>query len=45
AIYDTEDRELFKQAMEEIGEPVPRSRAVSTIKDALALVMKFRVCP
>ncbi len=38
AIYDTEDRELFKQAMEEIGEPVPRSRAVSTIKDALALI-------
>lgn len=38
AIYDTEDRELFKQAMEEIGEPVPRSRAVSTIKDALELI-------
>ena len=41
AIYDTEDRELFKQAMEEIGEPVPRSRAVSTIKDALALIPKL----
>jgi carbamoyl-phosphate synthase large subunit len=38
AIYDTEDRELFKQAMEEIGEPVPRSRAVSTIEDAIALI-------
>ena len=38
AIYDTEDRELFKQAMEEIGEPVPRSRAVSTIEDAEALI-------
>jgi carbamoyl-phosphate synthase large subunit len=38
AIYDTEDRELFKQAMEEIGEPVPRSQAVSTIEDALALI-------
>ncbi|NOQ33712.1 MAG: carbamoyl-phosphate synthase large subunit [Methanosarcinales archaeon] len=38
AIYDTEDRELFKQAMEKIGEPIPRSRAVSTIKDALALI-------
>ncbi len=41
AIYDTEDRELFKQAMEKIGEPVPRSRAVSTIKDALALIPKL----
>ena len=38
AIYDTEDRELFKQAMEQIGEPVPRSRAVSTIEDAVALI-------
>ena len=41
AIYDTEDRELFKQAMEEIGEPVPRSRAVSTIEDAIALIPKL----
>jgi len=41
AIYDTEDRELFKQAMEGIGEPVPRSRAVSTIEDALALIPKL----
>ncbi|MEA1966575.1 MAG: carbamoyl-phosphate synthase large subunit, partial [Euryarchaeota archaeon] len=38
AIYDTEDRELFKQAMEGIGEPVPRSRAVSTIDAAVALI-------
>ena len=38
AIYDTEDRELFKEAMGRIGEPVPRSRAVSTIEDALALI-------
>jgi len=38
AIYDTEDRGLFKQAMEQIGKPVPRSRAVSTIKDAVALI-------
>ncbi len=38
AIYDTEDRELFKQAMEEIGEPVPRSRAVSTIDAAVSLI-------
>ncbi|MEA1945552.1 MAG: carbamoyl-phosphate synthase large subunit [Euryarchaeota archaeon] len=38
AIYDTEDRELFKEAMERIGEPVPRSHAVSGIEDALALI-------
>ena len=38
AIYDTEDRGLFKQAMERIREPVPGSRAVSTIEDALALI-------
>jgi carbamoyl-phosphate synthase large subunit len=41
AIYDTEDREFFKQAMEKIGEPVPRSRAVSTIEDAEALIPKL----
>ena len=41
AIYDTEDRELFKRAMEKIGEPVPRSRAVSTIEDAIALIPKL----
>jgi len=30
AIYDTEDRDRFKHAMERIGEKVPRSRAVSS---------------
>ncbi|MCK4938560.1 MAG: carbamoyl-phosphate synthase large subunit, partial [Methanosarcinales archaeon] len=38
AIQDTEDRDLFKQAMQRIGEPVPRSKAVNIIEDAVALI-------
>lgn len=38
AIRDTEDRDLFKQAMRRIGEPIPRSKAVNTIDDAVALI-------
>ncbi|WP_340817907.1 carbamoyl-phosphate synthase large subunit [Methanolobus sp. WCC4] len=38
AIKNTEDRELFKQAMEKIGEKVPRSTAVSSLKEAEALI-------
>ncbi|SFM56129.1 carbamoyl-phosphate synthase large subunit [Methanolobus profundi] len=38
AIKNTEDRELFKQAMEKIGEKVPRSTAISTLKEAEALI-------
>ncbi|MEA1984224.1 MAG: ATP-grasp domain-containing protein, partial [Euryarchaeota archaeon] len=34
AITNTEDRELFKQTMEDIGEKVPRSKAVSSLKEA-----------
>ncbi|MCG7849563.1 MAG: carbamoyl-phosphate synthase large subunit [ANME-2 cluster archaeon] len=41
AIQDTEDRDLFKQAMQRIGEPVPRSKAVNTIDDAVALIDKL----
>jgi len=37
AIYDTEDRDRFKHAMERIGEEVPRSRAVSSIEEAMTL--------
>lgn len=36
AIKKAEDRELFKQTMEEIGEPVPPSMIVSTVSEALA---------
>ncbi|MHC1576414.1 MAG: carbamoyl-phosphate synthase large subunit [Methanosarcinaceae archaeon] len=34
AIKNTEDRELFKQTMENIGERVPRSKAVFSLKEA-----------
>ncbi|MDO4541164.1 MAG: carbamoyl-phosphate synthase large subunit, partial [Syntrophomonadaceae bacterium] len=36
AIARAEDRELFKQTMEAIGEPVPESTIVHTIEEALA---------
>ncbi|MCL2148627.1 MAG: carbamoyl-phosphate synthase large subunit [Methanomassiliicoccaceae archaeon] len=35
AIAMSEDRELFKETMERIGEPVPLSRSVNTIQEAL----------
>ncbi|ABE51822.1 carbamoyl-phosphate synthase large subunit [Methanococcoides burtonii] len=38
AIKNTEDRELFKNKMEDIGEKVPRSVAVSTLKEAEAII-------
>ncbi len=38
AIKNSEDRELFKQTMERIGEKVPRSRAVSSLKEAEAVI-------
>ena len=34
AIAMSEDRELFKETMERIGEPVPVSRSVNTIEEA-----------
>jgi len=36
AIKKGEDRELFKQLMQEIGEPVPESATVETVEDAVA---------
>ncbi len=38
AIEMSEDRELFKETMEKIGEPVPVSRSVNTIQEALEAV-------
>lgn len=38
AIEMSEDRELFKKTMERIGEPVPLSRSVNTIQEALEAV-------
>ena len=36
-IQKAEDREKFKQMLEEIGEPVPPSGIVSTVEDAVSL--------
>ncbi|MGA9141657.1 MAG: carbamoyl-phosphate synthase large subunit [Methanocella sp.] len=41
AIYDTEDRDLFKHAMEAIGEKVPRSFACHTIEEAVGVIGKL----
>jgi len=38
AIAMSEDRELFKETMERIGEPVPLSRSVTSIPEALEAV-------
>jgi carbamoyl-phosphate synthase large subunit len=36
AIQEAEDRDLFKKAMQRVGEPVPRSVAVNSMEEALA---------
>jgi carbamoyl-phosphate synthase large subunit len=36
AIQEAEDRDLFKKAMQRVGEPVPRSLAVNSMEEALA---------
>ncbi len=38
AIKDSEDRDLFKRKMLSIGEKVPRSKAVNTLKEAEAMI-------
>ncbi len=38
SIQEAEDRDLFKKAMERVGEPVPRSKAVNTLDEALAVM-------
>ncbi|MFV9631721.1 MAG: carbamoyl-phosphate synthase large subunit [Methanosarcinales archaeon] len=38
AIRETEDRDLFKQAMQRIGEPLPRSKAVNFIDEAVEMI-------
>ena len=38
AIAKSEDRELFKETMEEIGEPVPKSMSVNSYEEALKAV-------
>ena len=41
AIRETEDRDLFKQAMQRIGEPLPRSKAVNSIDEAVEMIDKL----
>lgn len=36
AIDQAEDRDLFKQLMEELGQPIPESAIVATVEEALA---------
>jgi len=36
SIQEAEDRDLFKKAMQRVGEPVPRSVAVNSMEEALA---------
>ena len=38
SIREAEDRDLFKKAMQRVGEPVPRSKAVNTLDEALAVM-------
>jgi carbamoyl-phosphate synthase large subunit len=45
AIALSEDRELFKQMMIGLGEPVPRSRTVKTVKDAVKAVSEIGTYP
>ncbi|MHC1630853.1 MAG: carbamoyl-phosphate synthase large subunit [Methanotrichaceae archaeon] len=41
AIQETEDRDLFKKAMERIGEPVPKSMAVNSMDEAKIALKKI----
>jgi carbamoyl-phosphate synthase large subunit len=45
AIALSEDRELFKQTMIDLGEPVPKSRTVKTVKDAVKAVSEIGTYP
>src|SRR5512136_2479853 len=38
SIQEAEDRDLFKKAMQRVGEPVPKSKAVNTLQEALAVM-------
>ncbi len=41
AIEDAEDRDLFKQVMERIGEPVAKAKVATTVDEALAVVHDY----
>jgi len=38
SIRDSEDRDLFKKAMQRVGEPVPKSKAVNNLDEALQVM-------
>ncbi len=38
SIQEAEDRDLFKKAMQRVGEPVPKSKAVNTLDEALQVM-------
>lgn len=38
SIQEAEDRDLFKKAMQRVGEPVPRSKAVNNLDEALQVM-------
>ena len=38
SIREAEDRDLFKKAMQRVGEPVPKSKAVNTMEEALQVM-------
>lgn len=41
AIDQAEDRDLFKQLMEELNQPIPESEIVSTVEEAVAFATKI----
>ena len=41
SIEDTEDRELFRQRLDEVGCKAPRSKAVSSVDDAIAFAREM----
>ena len=38
SIQEAEDRDLFKRAMQRVGEPVPKSKAVNSLEEALQVM-------
>lgn len=41
SIREAEDRDLFKKAMQRVGEPVPKSKAVNTLDEALQAMQEL----
>ena len=41
AIDQAEDRDLFKQLMEELNQPIPESEIVSTVEEAVTFATKI----